>query len=302
MYKRILVPLDGSELAEQMLPYARIIGKRLQAQVELLQVFDPVSPSLADPSHGLYLDQIATSFRNQTQDYLEGVALSLRSDGLKVSSIVHEGNPASHIVSEAEREPATLIAMSTHGRSGISRWMLGSITDKVLYATTTPLLIIRPQQQNLPSETKLNTIVVPLDGSGLAEQVLPHVVALAKLLELKVTLIMVTPSETDYYQYAENLAATYRDLFAKGSADALDYLLGIKHRLQQEGIRTVEEQLLQGDPAAAIVDHAREVRDNFVAMTTHGRSGVGRWFLGSVADRVVRYSGDPVLVIRAKKE
>jgi len=301
MYKRILIPLDGSELAEQTLPYARIIGKRLQAQVELLRVFDPVSPSLADPSHGLYLDQVTTNFRNEAQDYLERIGSSLRSDGLKVSSIVHEGNPSSHIASEAEREPATLIAMSTHGRSGLTRWMLGSITDKVLYDTATPLLIIRPQQQNLPPETKLKTIVVPLDSSGLAEQVLPHVVALAKLLELKVTLIMVTPSETDYYQYTEAITGTYRNLFAKASADALDYLLSIKHRLQQEGIRTVEEQLLHGNPAAAIVDHAREVRDNFVAMTTHGRSGVGRWLLGSVADRVVRYSGDPVLLIRAKK-
>ena len=233
MYKRILVPLDGSELAEQILPYVRIIGKRLQAQVELLRVFDPVSPVLADPPHGRYLDQIATSFRNQTQGYLEGVASPLRKDGLPVSSIVHEGNPASLIVRESERESATLVAMSTHGRSGITRWVLGSVTDKVLHAATTPLLIIRPQQQTLAPEVRLNTILVPLDGSSIAEQVLSHVVALAKLLELKVNLIMVTPSETDYFQYAENLAATYRDLSAKADADAHDYLLGIKHRLQQ---------------------------------------------------------------------
>ncbi|MFQ5917795.1 MAG: universal stress protein, partial [Candidatus Binatia bacterium] len=277
-----------------------IIGKRLQAQVEFLRVFDPVSPVLADPSHGRYLDQIATSFQNQTRDYLEGVASSLRKDGLTVSSIVHEGYPASFIVSEAEREPATLIAMSTHGRSGITRWMLGSVSDKVLQAVTTPLLIIRPRQQSLDPEVRLNSIIVPLDGSGISEQVLPHVSTLAKLLELKVNLIMVTPSEIDYYQYAENLAATYRDLSAKANADALDYLLSIKNRLEQEGVRTVEERLLHGHPAEVIVDHAREVRDNFVAMTTHGHSGIGRWLLGSVADRVVQGSGDPVLVIRAR--
>jgi nucleotide-binding universal stress UspA family protein len=300
MYKRILVPLDGSELAEQILPYLRIIGKRLQAQVELLRVFDPVSPVLADPSHGRYLDQIATSFQNQTRDYLEGVALSLRKDGLTVSSIVHEGYPASFIVSEAEREPATLIAMSTHGRSGITRWMLGSVTDKVLKATTIPLLIVRSEKQTFTPEVILNTIIVPLDGSSIAEQVLPHVSTLAKLLELRVVLTMVIPSEIDYYKYAENIAATYQDLSAKANEDALDYLLSIKHRLQQEGVSMVQEQLLHGHPAEAIVDQAREVRDNFVAMTTHGYSGIRRWLLGSVADRVVQCSGDPVLVIRAR--
>jgi nucleotide-binding universal stress UspA family protein len=135
MYPRILAPLDGSELAEQILPYVCNLGKGLRTKIELLRVFEPVLPDLVDSAHGVYPHRIATSIGDQAKDYLEKIAAPLRQKGLTVSCSVDEGSPASLIVSEAEREPATLIAMSTHGRSGITRWAFGSITDKVLHAT-----------------------------------------------------------------------------------------------------------------------------------------------------------------------
>lgn len=293
MYERILVPLDGSPLAEQVLPYVYILGKALHSQIDFLRVFDPVPEEWADPAHGLYVDHIATTFRTQAQEYLNSVKSSLQDLGDTISVTAREGDPASHIVNQAAREPATLITMSTHGRSGITRWVLGSVADKVLRATANPLLIVRarpvegftPGVLSTRSErwatiVGINNIIVPLDGSPLAEQVLPHVETLAKALESKVSLVRVTSSDGS-------------------DPEATEYLHQVGERLSQEGVSVVEEQLLHGEVASAIVDMTERVPDDLVAMTTHGRSGLERWVMGSVADRVVRYCGAPVLIIRA---
>ena len=293
MYKRILVPLDGSPLAEQVLPYVRILAKDLQSRVELIRVFSAVAESMADPIHGRYIDQMASAYHNQAMESLIGYATALRDAGVEVSSSAHEGDAAYHIVDHAANEGDTLIAMSTHGRSGIGRWVLGSVTDRVLRAAENPLLIIRarPQQTYSPSSVPtrserwptvvgVDTVLAALDGSPLAEQVLPHVVALAQGLELNLKVVRVAES-------------------APGETESREYLHRVAEKLRGEGISSVEEQVLQGDPATALVDLTQQTPNGLVAMTTHGRSGVGRWVLGSVTDRVVRYSGTPVLVTRA---
>jgi nucleotide-binding universal stress UspA family protein len=307
MYTRILVPLDGSELAEQVLPYVRILGKGLQVRVELLRVFEPVSPSLADPVHGLYLDRIIASVRTQMQDYVEHVAASLRKDGLTVSTVVHEGNPAACIVQEAETVPNTLVAMCTHGRSGMTRWVLGSTTDKVLHATTHPLLIVRVREHAGPAlEGKLNTILVPLDGSSIAEQALPHALSLARALGSKVILLRVTLSAEDYPLPASNYAgyplSRIEWLIERGDAEAREYLDAICGKLRAEGAVSVEGRVVHGHAGRTILDMAGETEHCLVVMTTHGVSGVDRWIRGSVATRVVRHSVAPVLVVRAMKE
>ncbi len=113
MYKRILVPLDGSELAEQVLPYARTLGRALGTSVELLRSVEPVSVELADPEAGVYLDGMASSFLDKAQEYLEQAGAQLREAGLEVTCVSREGSPATHIVDEAAREPGTIVAIST---------------------------------------------------------------------------------------------------------------------------------------------------------------------------------------------
>jgi len=307
MFTRILVPLDGSELAEQVLPYVRILGKGLQARVELLRVFEPVSPSLADPAHGLYLDRIIASVRTQMQDYVENVADSLRKDGLTVSTIVHEGNPAASIVQEAETIPDTLVAISTHGRSGITRWVMGSTTDKVLHATSHPLLIVRVRDRPVVGPgVKLNSVLVPLDGSTIAEQALPYAVALATALGLNVILLRVTLSAEDYPLPASDFAgyplSRIEGLIERGDAEAREYLETVCEKLREQGVDSVEGRVVHGHPGDTIIDMTRQIQDCLVAMTTHGVSGLDRWIRGSVANRVVRHSVDPVLVIRAMKD
>ncbi|MBI4297621.1 MAG: universal stress protein [Chloroflexi bacterium] len=299
MYSRILVPLDGSPLAEQVLPYVRVLALRLNAPITLLRAFGPVPDVWADPAHGLYLDRLIDDFRDKAQDYLSAVGHNLRDLGVSISIATPEGGPARHIIEEAEKLPDTLITMCTHGRSGIGRWLLGSITEKILLATSNPLLVFRARDQQEPSfQASLKTVIVPLDGSPLAEQVLPHVVRLASALELNIQLVRAVPRITEYLSEIRFEAPVLLPPFEKLDEEANKYLEGIAHRLLHKGKFSIECRVLHGPADAAIVDYAKEVSDNLVAMTTHGRTGMGRWLLGSVADRVVRYCGDPVLVIR----
>jgi nucleotide-binding universal stress UspA family protein len=303
MYTRILVPLDRSELAEQVLPYIRLLGKSLPLPIELLQVVDPSFSYMADFARGPLTDQSPSLAVSRAQDYLDRVAATLNEEGLTASarvSTVYGENPASEIICEGEKEPGTLIAMSTHGRSGLSRWALGSVTDKVLHATSNPLLIIRAGDQEIPpSEAKLGKVIIPLDGSLLSEQVLPYVAPLAKALGLKMSLTRVIPSALQYCSYMEYPAAEYENLSVNLHVQAMDYLKEVASRLRQQGIAEVEERLIFGHPPSSILDLVQVSPNSLVAMTTHGRSGVARLTLGSVTDRVVRYSAGPVLVVRA---
>jgi nucleotide-binding universal stress UspA family protein len=163
-------------------------------------------------------------------------------------------------------------------------------------------LIIRSSDDSTPeSEIVIDNVIAPLDSSELAEQILPHVADLAKNLDLSVTLLRITPSAGDYYRFMDYPIPEFDDLPEQVDAQALAYLENQGKWLRQQGVTRVEERLSHGSPAIAVTDFAKETPNNLIVMTTHGRSGVGRWILGSVADRVVRHSGDPVLVVRATK-
>jgi len=289
MYSHILVPLDGSVLAKQALPYVRILSKGFQASVELIRVIDPGRDGQAD-----------LGIESEARTYLQTVAASLAVEGINVSSVVHPGDVAPCIIKEAGKRRSTLIAMSTHGRSAATRWLLGSVTDKVLQATTNPLLIVRPDRQEVhPSDVSPRTVVLPLDGSTLAEEVLPRVVALAKALHLRVTVIRVVPSSTNYQLDIGRHPTIHEASPQQQYEEAAVYLRRVRQKLSDEGVPEVLEHVMYDHPAIAIVDFAREVQPSLVAMTTHGRTGIGRWVLGSVTDRVVRHSESPVLVVRS---
>lgn len=190
MYKRILVPLDGSNLAEQVLAYVRFLAKDIQARIQLLRVVQPPPLDInEDINPALYEHRTLRYMKDQAEEYLKNLSIALEDIGLTSSYKVGAGDPASCIVAEGRGELETVIAMSTHGRSGFGRWLMGSVTDKVLHTTPNPLFIVRPLTQEAPlTEVKLKTIIVPLDGSAFSEQVLPYVVELAEPRGLKVVL------------------------------------------------------------------------------------------------------------------
>lgn len=303
MYSRIITPLDSSDVADQVLPYVRLLAKGLEIPVELFRAIEPVSPDLTDPRHGLYLDQVVTSMRVWGQEYLNKIASPMRAEGISVTCEVHEGNAAPQILEEAQRNPEALIAMSTHGRSGVARWVLGSVANKVLHATSNPLLLVRSQEnRSVNQAAEISRLIVPLDGSPEAEQVFPHVVALANGLDMKVVLTRVMPTAEMFLRYGGYAVIQHGDLMQSLEEEAVDYINLAKQELSRQGLSSTEEHLVHGNPANSIVELTQDVEGSMVAMTSHGRSGVSRWVLGSVADRVVRHSGSPVLLVRSSQQ
>jgi nucleotide-binding universal stress UspA family protein len=288
MYDKISVPLDGSKLAEQILPYVRAIAERDQIPIELFTVVDPdARPPFWPPQAG--------------KRYLQEVHEKYFPSPARATAHVEIGEPAAVIVERNRTDPRCLIAMATHGMSGLRRWLLGSVASKVVQTTLNPLLLIRPMEGVDPAAAiKLTTVFVPLDGSALAQKVLPDVVTLAKKMNLEVQLLRMYELPPDAYVVGDGLIARgparYREEFQN---EAKTYLDGKVEELRAQGLNNVLAIAIEGDPAGEIIDIARRTEHNLIAMCSHGRSGIGRWLLGSVAEKVVQHSKDPVLIIRA---
>lgn len=299
MYAKILLPLDGSQVAESILPYVRTLAKALKLPVELLQVIDPESVrTFVNPERGMYLDVVENDLKRTARDYLKNVAKSFGSSS-SAEQTVEFGRPAEIIVDRAAANEKTLIAMSTHGRSGIQRWYLGSVADKVLHASKDPMLLVRADEKTKPEmQAPLGKLIVPLDGSPLAEVALPHATALAKSTGVAIELLRVYTLLTQAY-YGEGFMPDYEQLTDAIKSEAMGYLEEKASQLRAEGIKNVSCVLKEGDAAAQIIELAQKTPDSLITMCTHGRSGIGRWVLGGNADRVIRHSGDPVLVVRA---
>lgn len=286
MYSKILVPLDGSNVSEQIVPYARFFADAYGIPVELLRITDPDArpPFWPPETSGQYLKKIAA-------EYFSGTT----------STAAEVGAPATVIVDHAKIDPSCLIAMATHGISGARRWLLGSVTSKVVQTATNPLLLIRPTHTpDALTPVKMDQIFVALDGSGLAEKTLPHACALTKRLNLEMQLLRVYSLPVDAYVVADGVIAQgpaqYREELAR---QAQDYLDGKVAGLRAEGFKRVVAIALEGDAASEIIDLGRKAPNSLIAMSTHGRSGIGRWVLGSVAEKIIQNAHNPVLLIRA---
>jgi nucleotide-binding universal stress UspA family protein len=298
MYKRILIPLDGSKTAEAVLPYARTVARKLNIPVDLLGVVD-VAALAIQVSRGStrYFDTIIADSVRGSEDYLKRMLTTFRNANVKCTT--EKGKPE-EVILEKAGDKTTLVTMATHGRSGINRFLLGSIAEKVLRAATSPILLVRAGEEiNNDGEAVLNSVIVPLDGSELAETVLPSVIALARELGLEVILLRAYKVPANIYASSEDYyPAQYEEIRTELRDEAHNYLEKKVAELRRFGIPKVSSVTPEGLGADEIMALGRKLPDNLIAMCTHGRSGIGRWMLGSVAETVVRHSGDPVLIAR----
>ena len=299
MYTKILIPLDGSKTAEKVLPYARFLAGNLKLPVELLGVVDIVEMAThISADRARYLDTLIEDSVRNSEQYLRGMAGTFPT-GTKCR--VEKGKAEQMIIEAAAADKGTLITMATHGRSGMNRWLLGSVTEKVLRGGTNPMLLVRATEEGkTDSVATLKSIVVPLDGSELAEGVLPTIAELAKTLKLAVVLFRAYSVPTSAYAGGEGYyAVNYEELLTAMKEEAVDYLEKKTEAVKKLGIANVSYVAKEGFAADEIISLSRKSPDNLIAMCTHGRSGVKRWMLGSVTETVVRHSADPVLVLRA---
>ena len=224
------------------------------------------------------------------------MAAGLEDEDITAEVRATVGRPAEEILRVADEEGCGMIAMSTHGRNAITRGILGSVTDKVLHASDAPILTIAPERARKYQEDKasLETLVVPLVGSELAERALPYAEKLAGLLSLKILLARVVRFERPHYTVS---GVELPDLTEQLVHEASEYLEGISKEVGSRGLK-VETKVLRRAPAPVLLDLAHQTPQSCIAMTTHARSGLSRWMMGSVAEALVRGSGEPVLLIR----
>jgi len=299
LYTKLLIPLDGSKTAEQVLPHARFLTNRLHkpveivAAVEIAEILAYVSAEKAVDAYNLIERGVRDS-----EAYLKAVSALL--DGADVQCTVEKGRAEDVILEKGAADRGTLIAMATHGRSGVNRWLLGSVTEKVLRATVNPLLLIRATEHAEPDAmVSVKSLVVPLDGSALAESVLPTVAALAKQLDLAVILFRSYVIPYSVYGYGHGYyAVDVQTLSAEMVAVARGYLEQKLAELKSLGVEKVTSLVKEGLSADAIIELARESPDSLIVMCSHGRSGMKRWVLGSVTESVVRHADNPLLVLR----
>ena len=301
MYTKILVPLDGSKTAEAVLPLARSWSSKLKLPVELIAVVGTAELARSlSAIERFYMNNLVDEETRRCGEYLDRAAKNFFPDGCK--SRLEKGSSPDIIIDAAAADKGTLIMMATHGRSGVSRWLLGSVAEKVLRATSNPLLLIRSSDKARADEqASLSSVVVPLDGSDLAEEVLPSVVDLAKKLDLEVILFRAYTVPYAIYGAGGSYTVDQDQLLAAIDIDVSRYLEEKADVLRKAGLEKVFCASKEGLSADEIIKFARRTPDNLIAMCTHGRSGVHRWVLGSVTETVVRHSGDPVLVIQAAR-
>ena len=304
MYQSILVPLDGSAFSEHALPVARTIARASGATVHLAQVHVPsVKQFLASaPSVDAGLD---AENRKRERAYLDAIPARMGAEAdLKLVPVSLDGPVAQALATYVSTNDIDLVVMTTHGRGGFTRLWLGSVAHTLAHHITVPLLLIRPDETSpeLTATRTLHHFLVPLDGSPLAEEVLEPTFELAKLMQADCTLLhVVEPLQLIGYSptaAAVNLEAKVTESLQR---DAEQYLGTLAQRLQADGVPVHTRVVMDAQPAAGIVRVAGESGMDVIAMATHGRGGLSRMLIGSVADKVVRSAEMPILVYRPKE-
>lgn len=353
MFKKMLVPLDGSDQAERIGSWASGLARSLGTEVVLLSVVNPDDLDLPEysPEHtrvggtsagaGPYdrpeaegnrdsfdrgpgdawatgtAPQSAVSYyaperhspgygtqlideeMEMARRYLKGEADRLALSGVKAEAHVTAGDPSEEIVNSARRLGADIIAMATRRESVLARGVLGSVTDRVLHKSPVPVLAIHPERDGgfLGNAGAPDQIIVPLDGSELSEQAVPLAEGIASAVGAKIVFLQSTSrgsGETASYPRS-NFDGNEKRM------DALGYLDSFVEAAQRKGIEA-EARAMRRDAAHSIIDAASESQGSMIVMSTHGRSGISRFFLGSVTDKIIRSSGYPVLVVRPEEQ
>jgi nucleotide-binding universal stress UspA family protein len=300
MFRSILVPLDGSTFGEHALPFALSIARRAGARLELVHVHEPLTiPDLPLP----VLETEDREARQRACDYLDDAVrrLSALSPGEVIRSL-RLGPAADRLCEFVAEEGIDLVVMATHGRGPLSRFWLGSVADELVRRMPAPLLLVRPQEgpPDLASEPVLRRILIPLDGSPFAEQILEPAVALGALLQADYRLLRVVPPVLigGFDTPGARRTGTGGSIAELLETEARTYLKGVGERLQGQ-LSTVQMRVtLAWPPAVTILDDAQTHSIDLIALATHGRSGLARLLLGSVADKVLRGASVPVLLQR----
>ena len=306
MFDPILVPLDGSLLAECVLPHVVAIARAFNAKVILLRVLDKNQASEKAQLFDLLNWQIN---KTGAKLYLEKICARLQKSGLRIETAVLEGLVAESITEYAVSQGIKLIVLSSHGRSGLSQWGLSSITQKIIFSAPTSVLIIRAQQPATSEsiDWQYTRIAVPLDGSRRAENILPMVSLLARFHRSRISIVHVvkTPEMARQMPLAREDVELSERIVARNREEAIRYLDQVRLHSPLDGI-DLQTHLLTSDNAAAVLHELVDQEHiDMVALSAHGYSGYTQWPYGSMVNNFILYSKVPLLIVQdlpAKEE
>ena len=311
MYTRILVPLDGSPRAERSVPVAAMLARATGGSVVLVQILGVLGTIGAfgtiEPTN--YNPELLEEDRREATAYLTGIAGRPVLAGISTETGVFTGSPATAILDAITAYKADAIIITSHGRAGMTRWALGSVAEYIVRHTKVPVIVLRARG-NSPAEQPSDAqpparVLVPLDGSPLAEAVLKPAVELAKALNapragLLHLMLVVSPYET---------AEAHLDIEG-ATATAREYLAAVAAQLQAgyEAVTVTWDVSVNVDIASGVMRDAEQgdgshgdgasAGCDVIAMATHGRTGLKRWMVGSITERVLHATAQPMLIVR----
>jgi nucleotide-binding universal stress UspA family protein len=274
MLKKILLALDGSETAERALPWVKRYAAPEKAQVVLFRAVDTE-----------YLEkEFISSEMEDAKNYLLRMEKELNYFGIPSKIVVRQGKAASSIVKAALQEGCDLILMTTRGGSPVKRWVMGGVTEQVLRMSGVPVLALRPRMAS-PKGGHVRRVVVPVDGSKRAEELLPWAQALAHLFKARLIFFHVYPS-------GPKAKRGWNEDTFDALRERMNYTVS---RLKEKGIKA-SFRLRKGDPADRILGWTTP--NDLIVTSTHGFGGFKRWIFGSVAEKLIHESTIPVLVYK----
>jgi nucleotide-binding universal stress UspA family protein len=299
--KTIMVPTDGSGFDRKAILVALRVAERSGARVRLVRAVTSGDYLGTEATDGMDSARVLRAEHRQALSELDALAAECRSiSNTEISVDLEEGPAADVLERYAKRNEIDLIVISSHGRRGLARLSLGSVTDSLIRGTTIPVLVVKPNASYLAPDAsqEFRRIIVPLDGSSLAERILSVVVPLARLESAEVTLLHVLAPLEDWYEDGDTRSLPW---WKKKVAGARAYLSRWAIHVRLQGVAT-KIDVVAGDKAAdAITDYARRENADLIAIATHGRGGLTRVMRGSVADEVIKSASCSLLVLHPEK-
>jgi nucleotide-binding universal stress UspA family protein len=285
MLGTVIIPMDGSEIAERALAFGTTIAERMDIPIQLVHIcrIGADEPEMAE-----------------SRNYLRKIAGNLTG---RVQMRVERGRPAETIVRVAHEADDPFIVMSTHGRGGLRRWMTGSVADEVVRTAGIPVLLVRGDQKVMdPTGFPIRSILLPLDGSAYGETAIPYAVEIARAFGSTIHLLRIVDTPTAYAMLSRHMEAAITpealdEVIGSMREEARHYIDDVATQLIEQGI-TVKPVVLEGYPGEQLLEHERRGFFQLVVMATAGRSGVSRIVFGSVAERMLKMGRSPVMMLR----
>ena len=301
MFERILLPLDGSKLAERAIPYVWDLAGQLKAEVYLLHACPPEHKTELS-GHQLYLNNIADNLRQRIKENWQPAW----EPKIQVEVILDE--PVKAIFEYVKQKSISMVALTSHGATGLRAWAMGSVADNVVRGVGIPTLLIRIKEgRDIPEKKGLiQKILLPLDTSDASGISIPYAVQLAT--KLKASIALFSMAQTVYTQNVISMGGMgggsivnldYVDVATKKSTD--EYLQRIADEIRKSGVEVTQNSILSMDAAYEILEMEKKIQPDLVVMATRGRSNVARWVLGSVAEKVLREGDRPILMVKEAK-